>query len=117
MLMMLALRSLTSFNHWVELLALRFPEFAHWVEVLPCCVFTGPEMGACVTEFQLMLMMLALRLLEFVQSMGRSATLLCVQRPGDGSLRLNGIPADADDARPEVLPCCVFTGPEMGACV
>ena len=43
-------------------------------------------------------------------------------------MRLNGIPADADDARPavarirsnrlvEMLPCCVFKGSEMGACV
>ena len=49
-----------------------------------------------------MLMMLALRFPEFVQSLGRSATMLCVQRPGDGSVRPNGIPADADDARPAV---------------
>ena len=50
-----------------------------------------------------MLMMLAVRFPEFVQSLGRSATLLCVQRPGDGSVRLDGIPADADDARRAVL--------------
>ena len=49
-----------------------------------------------------MLMMLALRFPEFVQSFGRNATLLCVQGPGDGSVRLNGVPADADDARPAV---------------
>ena len=49
-----------------------------------------------------MLMMLAVRLPEFVQSLGRHATLLCVQRPGDGSVR-NGIPADADDAPPAVI--------------
>ena len=68
------------------MLALPFPDFVHWVEVLPCCVFNGPEMGACVqTEFQLMLMMLALRLPEFVQSLGRNATLLCVQSPEMGA--------------------------------
>ena len=49
-----------------------------------------------------MLMMLNVRFPEFVQSLGPNATLLCVQRPGDGSMRLNGIPADADDARPAV---------------
>ena len=41
--------------------------------------------------------MLAARIPEFAQSLGRTATLLCVQRPGDGSVRLNGI-----DARPAV---------------
>ena len=49
-----------------------------------------------------MLMMLALRLPEFVQPFGRNATLLLVQGPGDGSVRLNGVRADADDARSAV---------------
>ena len=38
------------------------------------------------TEFQLMLMMLALRFAEFVLCLGRTATLLCIQRSGDGSV-------------------------------
>ena len=49
-----------------------------------------------------MLMMLPPLLPEFVQSFGRNATLLPVQGPGDGSVRLNGVPADSDDARPAV---------------
>ena len=57
--------------------------------MLPCCVARRWE-RASKTELELMLMMLALWFPEFVQSLGRSATLLCVQRPGDGSVRLNG---------------------------
>ena len=51
-----------------------------------------------------MLMMLALRLAVFVQGLGRTAaaTLLCVQSPGDGTVTVNGFPADAGDARPAV---------------
>ena len=44
--------------------------------------------------------MLALRVAESVQGLGRIAPLLWVQKPGNGRVSLKAFPADADDARP-----------------
>ena len=72
-----------------------------WVELLHLLgAFQGQEIverGG--KEMQLMLMMLALRLAEYVQSLGRIAPPAGgVPRPGDRRERWKGNAADADDA-------------------
>ena len=70
-------------------------------QMLPCCWFGGQETGELFwKDFQLMLMMLALWRVEPVQCRVPTATLLCVQRPGNRRVSLTRCPADADDARP-----------------